>query len=56
MFASLFLASFIACADAPVPADLDILVEEPAGVCTSSGCPLGGHVEVEKPSEEGSKN
>lgn len=50
MFASLFFASFIALADAPAPADLDILVEEPVGVCTPSGCPLGGH--VEKPSEE----
>ena len=56
MFASLFFASFIALADAPAPADLDILVEEPVGVCTPSGCPLGGRIEVEKPSEEGSKN
>ena len=53
MFASLFLASFIALADAPAPADLDILIEEPAGgVCTSSSCPIGGHIEVEKPSTE----
>ena len=56
MFASLFFVSFIALADAPAPADLDILVEEPVGVCTPSGCPLGGRIEVEKPSEEGSKN
>lgn len=54
MFASLFFTSFIALADAP--ADLDILSEEPVGVCTPSGCPLGGHIEVEKPSEEGSRN
>ena len=53
MFAALFLTAFIASAEAE---PLDILVEEPTNVCTSSGCPIGGHIEIEKPSEEGSKN
>lgn len=56
MFAALFLTAFVAVSDAPAPADLDILSEEPVSVCTPSGCPLGGHIEVEKPSEEGSNN
>ena len=53
MISALVLSSFLFVADtAP---ELDILVEEPTNVCTSSGCPIGGHIEVEKPSEEGSK-
>lgn len=50
MISALVLSSFLFVADtAP---ELDILVEEPTNVCTSSGCPLGGHIE-KKPSEEG---
>ncbi len=53
MISALILSSFLFVADtAP---ELDILVEEPTNVCTSSGCPIDGHIEVEKPSEEGSK-
>lgn len=50
MISALVLSSFLFLAK-DTASELEIL-EEPVNVCTSSGCPLGGH--VEKPSEEGS--
>lgn len=50
MFAALILTVFIASAEAE---PLDILAEEPVGICTPSGCPIGGHPTTEKPSDSG---
>ena len=50
MIFALVLSTFLFTATEAEP--LDILEEPASTICTSSGCPLGGHKE-DKPSEEG---